>query len=219
MRNFLRPSSLSLHKTTLNKTALNRLPLSKRALLAILISAPLLGTALTGCGFHLRGYDTPMQLAHRDTVLMIDEDRTTFLLKRPLVERLEAVGVNVVDALSMIESGQGDNLAAGQYNAAIKVSNVSFKKYELVGVLTEIRQVISADVTYRIRQDGKLTEVTNPIQVERSYQYNAASVSTEDQQGAQIKDWLYESLARRITDQYVALSLPKVAPSSTSVSK
>lgn len=214
MRNFPRLSSLSVHKTMLN-----RQPLSKRALLAILVSVPLLGTTLTGCGFHLRGYDAPMQLAHRDTVLMIDDDRTTFLLKRPLIERLEAVGINVVDALSMIESGQGDNLSAGQYNAAIKVSNVSFKKYELVGVLTEIRQVISADVTYQIRQNGKLTEVTNPIQVERSYQYNAASVSTEDQQGAQIKGWLYESLARRITDQYVALSLPKVAPSANLDSK
>ncbi len=55
-----------------------------------------------------------------------------------------------------------------------------------------------------------------PIQVERSYQYNEASVSTDDQQGNQIRDWLYDSLARRITDQYVAISLPKVAPNSAS---
>lgn len=188
-------------------------------LVAALISVPLLGTALTGCGFHLRGYDAPMQLTHTDTVVMVDDDRATFLLKRPLIERLEAIGVTVVDGLSMIESGQEASLQASKYNAAIKVSNVRFKKYELVGVLTEIRQVILADVTYQIRQNGKVTQVTNPIQVERTYQYNAASVSTEDQQGAQIKDWLYENLARRITDQYVALSLPKVAPNRKTASQ
>ena len=46
------------------------------------------------------------------------------------------------------------------------------------------------------------------------YQYNEASVSTDDQQGDQVRDWLYDSLARRITDQYVAISLPKVAPAA-----
>lgn len=61
-------------------------------------------------------------------------------------------------------------------------------------------------------QNGQPVTLTNPIQVERSYQYNEASVSTDDLQGSQIRDWLYDSLARRITDQYVAIGLPKVAP-------
>lgn len=195
----------------------------RSTLLVALLSAPLLGGVLSGCAFHLRGYDAPMQLQNQTTVVMVDDDRNTFLIKRPLIEQLEALGIKVADGLAMIESGQisGDQnssqqalLSQGQYNAAIQVSNIRFKKYELVGVLTEIRQVISADVTYQVRQDGQLRSIRNPIQVERSYQYNAASVSTEDQQGSQIKDWLYEQLARRITDQYVALSLPKVAPNS-----
>lgn len=197
---------------------------ARLTLLLAVMSLPLLGGVLTGCGFHLRGYEAPVQMMHGATVVMVDDDRSTFLLKRPLIEQLKAVGVEVVDGLAMIESGQlqGEQdlaqpalLSEGRYNAAIQVSNVRFKKYELVGVLTEIRQVITADVTYHVRQDGKLRSVTNPIQVERSYQYNAASVSTEDQQGAQIKEWLYTQLARRITDQYVALTLPKVAPHST----
>ena len=189
--------------------------MQKRARLMLLtafISAPLFSGVLTGCGFQLRGYESPMQFTNSSTLLMIDDDRTTFLIKRPLIDRLEAIGVKVVDGLTMIEQGQKELLSSGQFNSAIKVSNVRFKKYELVGVLTEVRQVISADVTYQVRQNDQITQVTNPIQVERSYQYNAASVSTEDQQGDQIKDWLYQNLARRITDQYVALNLPKVTP-------
>jgi len=192
----------------------------KRPLLVALIAAPLLGTALSGCGFQLRGYDTPLQIANTDTVLIIDDDRATFLLKRPLIKRLQALGTHVVDALSLLEEGKEDVLKSGQYNSAIKVSNVRFKKYELVGVLTEIRQVISADVTYQIRHsNGEITQVSNPIQVERSYQYNAASVSTEDQQGVQIKEWLYESLARRITDQYIALNMPKTTAATATLIK
>ena len=98
--------------------------------------------------------------------------------------------------------------------STIAVNNIRFKRYELVGVLTEIRLVISADVSYQSVENGKPVTLTNPIQVERSYQYNEASVSTDDQQGDQIRDWLYDSLARRITDQYVAIALPKVAPNS-----
>ena len=96
--------------------------------------------------------------------------------------------------------------------AVIDISNVRFKRYELVGVLTEIRLVLSADVSYQTFENGKPVILKNAIQVDRSYQYNEASVSTDDQQGDQIRDWLYERLARRITDQYVAISLPKVSP-------
>lgn len=70
-------------------------------------------------------------------------------------------------------------------------------------------------MTYDTYQNGQPVTLTNPIQVERSYQYNEASVSTDDQQGDQIRDWLYDSLARRITDQYVAISLPKVASNTS----
>ena len=77
---------------------------------------------------------------------------------------------------------------------------------------------MSADVSYQSIDNGKPVTLSNPIQVERSYQYNEASVSTDDQQGDQIRDWLYDSLARRITDQYVAIALPKVTPASATTS-
>ena len=177
-------------------------------LLTVLGSASL----LTGCGFHLRGYDAPMQFDVAKTAILIEDNRISFPLKLPLTRRLQALGVDVVDGISMIESAANSsvNNTTAEPIATINISNVRFKRYELVGVLTEIRLVLSADVSYQVMENGKLVTLTNPIQVDRSYQYNEASVSTDDQQGDQTRDWLYDTLARRITDQYVALSLPKV---------
>lgn len=180
-------------------------------------------TSLSGCGFQLRGYDTPMLFDVAKTAVIIEDNRTSFPLKLPLTRRLEALGVDVVDGMFIIENADANkstdvNIARtdAEQIATIRVNNVRFKRYELVGVLTEIRLVLSADVSYQTFEDGKPVTLSNPIQVERSYQYNEASVSTDDQQGDQIRDWLYDSLARRITDQYVAIALPKVAPASAS---
>ena len=190
---------------------------------AIVASLPLLsvfGTAslLTGCGFHLRGYDAPLRFDTARTAILIEDNRISFPLKLPLTRRLQALGVDVVDGISMIESAatSSANNTSAEPIATIDINNVRFRRYELVGVLTEIRLVLSADVTYKTVQNGQPVTLTNPIQVERSYQYNEASVNTDDQQGNQVRDWLYDSLARRITDQYVAIGLPKVAPTSTS---
>ena len=182
-------------------------------LLASLPMFAVLGTAatLSGCGFQLRGYDAPLKFDVDKTAVIIEDNRTSFPLKLPLTRSLEALGIEVVDSIAVIENA---NRATADQIATITVNNVRFKRYELVGVLTEIRLVLSADVSYQTLENGKPVTLTNPIQVERSYQYNEASVSTDDQQGTQIRDWLYDSLARRITDQYVAIALPKVTPSS-----
>lgn len=172
------------------------------------------GASLSGCGFQLRGYDAPMLFDVNKTAVIIEENRTSFPLKLPLVSRLKALGVEVIDNMTLADVANNNQKAGAEPIAAITVNNVRFKRYELVGVLTEIRLVMSADVSYQSIENGKPVTLTNPIQVERSYQYNEASVSTDDQQGDQIRDWLYDSLARRITDQYVAIALPKIAPNS-----
>ena len=197
------------------------------ALCAALPMLSILGTAasLSACGFHLRGYDAPMRFDAAKTAIVIDDDRTSFPLKLPLTRQLEALGVDVVDSMALMTTGQTGQTPVSVRNssdepiATITVDNVRFKRYELVGVLTEIRLVLSADVTYQTVQNGKPVTLTNPIQVTRSYQYNEASVSTDDQQGIQIRDWLYDSLARRISDQYVAIGLPKIAPTAVPASK
>ena len=186
---------------------------------ALLASLPMLAivgatASLSGCGFQLRGYDAPMLFDVAKTAVIIEDNRTSFPLKLPLTKRLQALGVDVIDNMTLADVASNNQKLGAETIATITVNNVRFKRYELVGVLTEIRLVMSADVSYQSVENGKPVTLTNPIQVERSYQYNEASVSTDDQQGDQIRDWLYDSLARRITDQYVAIALPKVAPNS-----
>ena len=186
------------------------------ALLSALPIFTVLGAAgsLSGCGFQLRGYDSPMLFDVAKTAVIIEDNRTSFPLKLPLTRRLEALGVDVIDNMTLTDVANNNQNANTETISTIAVNNIRFKRYELVGVLTEIRLVISADVSYQSVENGKPVTLSNPIQVERSYQYNEASVSTDDQQGDQIRDWLYDSLARRITDQYVAIALPKATPAS-----
>ena len=186
---------------------------------ALLASLPMLAivgatASLSGCGFQLRGYDAPMLFDVAKTAVIIEDNRTSFPLKRPLTRCLQSLGVEVIDNMTLADVASNNQKLGAETISTIAVNNIRFKRYELVGVLTEIRLVISADVSYQSVENGKPVTLTNPIQVERSYQYNEASVSTDDQQGDQIRDWLYDSLARRITDQYVAIALPKVAPNS-----
>lgn len=189
----------------------------------LLASLPMLAIVgataiLSGCGFQLRGYDAPMLFDVAKTAVIIEDNRTAFPLKLPLTKRLEALGVDVITNMTLTDVASNNQNVGAETIAAITVNNVRFKRYELVGVLTEIRLVISADVSYQSIDNGKPVTLSNPIQVERSYQYNEASVSTDDQQGDQIREWLYDSLARRITDQYVAIALPKVTPASATTS-
>lgn len=190
------------------------------ALLAALPMFAIVGAAasLSGCGFQLRGYDTPMLFDVAKTAVIIEDNRTSFPLKLPLTRHLEALGVDVIDNMTLADVANNNQKVGAETIAAITVNNLRFKRYELVGVLTEIRLVISADVSYQSMDNGKPVTLSNPIQIERSYQYNEASVSTDDQQGDQIREWLYDSLARRITDQYVAIALPKVTPASATTS-
>lgn len=190
------------------------------ALLASLPMFAIVGATanLSGCGFQLRGYDAPMLFDVAKTAVIIEDNRTAFPLKLPLTKQLEALGVDVITKMTLADVASNNQKIGTETIAAITVNNLRFKRYELVGVLTEIRLVISADVSYQSMDNGKLVTLTNPIQVERSYQYNEASVSTDDQQGEQIREWLYDSLARRITDQYVAIALPKVTPASATTS-
>ncbi|WP_372843817.1 hypothetical protein [Psychrobacter sp.] len=190
------------------------------ALLASLPMFAIVGAtaSLSGCGFQLRGYDAPMLFDVAKTAVIIEDNRTAFPLKLPLTKQLEALGVDVITNMTLADVASNNQKVGAETIAAITVNNLRFKRYELVGVLTEIRLVISADVSYQSMDNGKLVTLTNPIQVERSYQYNEASVSTDDQQGEQIREWLYDSLARRITDQYVAIALPKVTAASATTS-
>lgn len=147
--------------------------------------------AMTACGFALRGsHQTQIPPHSQKVALVLQDDTQTFALKRPLQQKLTLVGIT---------DAQSDN--------QITVSNVRFRRYELVGTLTEVRLVMMADVTYTLQKNGQISKKSMPIQVERSYQYNEASVVALDEQGNKAKLWLYDNLAERIAEQYRMLAI------------
>lgn len=167
-------------------------------LLSSLIACSLL---LSGCGFKLRGYESSQGLqslitsVNQSVIVSTDDNQTGFAVKNPLEQKLQTLGVSTLPL-----NTNNDNASI------IKVEKINFKQYELLGVLTEIRVIISANISYKIVENGKNKTVQDTIQVERSYQFNEASISVENQQNKQVKQWLYDALAQRIADQYFALT-------------
>lgn len=144
--------------------------------------------SLTGCGFALRGTDNAVQLApaYQMVALTTDDTPDAVALKQPLIRHLQMRGVST----------------AHDTNTQIDIKNVRFRRYELVGTLTEVRLVLMADAHYHI--NGQV--YTYPLQVEQSYQHNEASVVITDAKGDTAKTWLYDNLAERIAEQYRAIA-------------
>lgn len=187
----------------------------------------LLTLTLTGCGFQLRGTDNVIgkiigttqtadnatnnnrmaKLSLPPAQLVMGTSPEDFAVKKSLTKQLSQLGSSVIGSSTALKPTTNANSIANANLPSIQVSNIQLHNYQLRGILTEIRLVLSADVKYHIIQNGKPTDVTNTIQVQRSYQYDQASVSTDNPQAEQIKLWLYDNLAERIADQYLAINL------------
>lgn len=161
--------------------------LIKTLMATVLVASTL---SLTACGFTLRGTSQAMQIpaSYANVFLSMQDTPELHALKQPLVQELGLIGVS---------STQSSDLQ-------IEIKNLRFRRYELVGTLTEIRLVLTADVIFTTKDGRKLNDTA---QVEHSYQYNEASVTPQDQQGEQVKPWLYDELAKRITQKYHAFAL------------
>lgn len=153
---------------------------------------------LSGCGFTLRGYHEPIANINQHIGLKFGNELTDITLKNILKEKFQQLTIlNVSDSYE---------------NANIQVKNIELQKFQLVGILTEIRMVMLADVSFSVLQDGKVIQKTQRIQAQRSYQYDQASVNIDNPQAEQIQHWLYDNLAQQIADQYIALQLSKASP-------
>lgn len=162
----------------------------------------LFATQLTACGFQLRGYNSTLTQNLPKTQLVFGNSLEDIAVKNALKQQFSQFNINTQDVSPEQKS---NNLAS------IQVSNIKLQTYQLRGILTEIRMVMSADVSYNIMQSGSPKTVTNTVQVQRSYQYDQATVATDNPQADQIKVWLYDNLTQRIADQYMALNLPNTA--------
>lgn len=145
--------------------------------------------ALSSCGFALRGVDNSILLdpKYKHVHIITNTTQDTLLLKQHLSKHLHTLGIDTQPAQSL---------------ASIELKNTHFRRYELAGTLTEVRLVLMADVAYNFKERS----YTYPIQVERTYQYNEASVVGTDGQGDQVKAWLFDSLGERIAEQYRSLA-------------
>lgn len=152
---------------------------------------------MTACGFTLRGYHEPVAQIKQTTTLNFGNGFADIRLKNALKETLNQLSIKTSS-----ENSQ---------NANIEVKNISLQKFQLRGVLTEIRMVMSADVSYFVVKNGQTLQKTQRIQAQRSYQYDQASVNIDNPQADQIQNWLYDNLAQQIADQYMALQLAQPA--------
>lgn len=147
----------------------------------VIIALLVLTGALTGCGYQLRRYPSDALFAHHthQVKLVVTDPQA----KKVIQQKLHLMGYVMTD-----DSPQ----------ANIGVQNLNIRQYELIGILTEIRLILTADVSYQI---GTKTH-RYTLQATRSYQYNKATVSASDTEREAIKDWLYQELAYKIGEQY-----------------
>lgn len=172
---------------------------------------------LLACGFHLQGQppasadmttiSVPLPVASLPVVIDAQAAKSAYVLRLSLLKQLTRYDADAHIGDSDNQSEQAVLASLGIANR-ISIDDVSIQKYQLAGLLTEVRLTMTAKVSYHIRtaDNAEPTTLNRTLMVERSYQYNQASVSVEDLQRTQTEADLYDAMARRIADQYVALS-------------
>lgn len=146
-----------------------------------------MATTLSACGFALRG-TTSSAHSHQQTVALQSSDT---LLENHLKKELALIGTHL-----------------GTSNDKIIIHHTNIARYELIGVLTEIRLVLSTTVQYQITNKTH----NQTLLATKSYQYNEADVSTQDKEESRVREWLYTDMARQISEQYYTLSQSSTTP-------
>lgn len=158
-----------------------------------------LSAGLVGCGFHLKGTNTtatPLVYTKLNLVLPANTED----LQKKLSVYLTATGVQLSNA-----------------NDAYVLRILDYKpvRHELKGTLIEV--LLRLNVTFQI-EDSAGNPVAQPrtVSASRSYQYNIATVNTDDQQNRYLSEVLIDDVAQQISRQIGANRLPKsnITPAS-----
>lgn len=151
-----------------------------------------LGAGLVGCDFHLKGTN-PMATPLVYTKLELILPENTQDLEKKLSAYLSATGVQLSNA-----------------NDAYVLRVLDYKpvRHELKGSLIEV--LLRLSVTFQIedRQGNPMTE-PRTLTASRSYQYNVATVNTDDQQYRYLSQILIDDVAQQMSRQISANRLPK----------
>lgn len=152
------------------------------SLLYIMLGIALSG--LSGCGFHLRGTQTSaIPLAYKQ--LQLDLPQQASGLREPLTVYLQSLGASV---------NQDKNAPM------IKITDYQQTRQLLSGRLTEVQLRLA--ITYHIESAlGEPLTIDYSVYSRRSYQYDIATVNTENQEEAHLIEEMNLDAALQIARQ------------------
>ncbi|ENV09928.1 MULTISPECIES: LPS assembly lipoprotein LptE [Acinetobacter] len=154
-----------------------------------------LSAGLVGCGFHLKGSNpTAAPLVYNKLTLAMPA--STSELENKLSIYLSATGVQLSNANDAY---------------VLRILDYTPRRQLLNGKLTEV--LLRLTVTFQIedRQGKKITE-PRTLTASRTYQYDVATVNTDNQQEAYLNRIVIDDVAQQITRQIAANRLPKAQP-------
>jgi len=154
-----------------------------------------LSAGLVGCGFHLKGSNpAAIPLVYNKLTLVLPDN----------TDELE-------NRLSIYLSATGVQLSNGNDAYVLRVLDYTPRRQLLNGKLTEV--LLRLTVTFQIedRQGRKITE-PRTLTASRSYQYDVATVNTDNQQEAYLNRIVIDDLAQQLTRQIAVNRLPKAQP-------
>lgn len=160
----------------LSGTALRHLSLS--------LALGLTAVNLSGCGFHLRGtQSTAIPLAYKQIQLALPEQAKG--LREPLTVYLQSLGATVNQDKSA---------------PVLRITDYQQTRQLLSGRLTEVQLRLA--ITYHIESSlGEPLTIDYSVYSRRSYQYDIATVNTENQEEAHLIEEMNLDAAMQIARQ------------------
>lgn len=154
-----------------------------------------LSASFVGCGFHLKGTSpTTAPIAYSKLHLAMPQGQNTQALEKKLAVYLTASGVQISNA------GDAYVLRVLEYNP---------RRLELNGKLVET--LLRLTVTFQIEdQQGRPVTEPRTVSATRTYQYDVATVNTDDQENRYLSQILVDDIAQQISRQLSSNRLPTV---------
>ena len=154
-----------------------------------------LSAGMVGCGFHLKGTNpASVPVAYSKMRLALPENTD-----------------DLHEKLAIYLGSAGVQLSNNPDAYVLHVLDYKPQRLELNGKLVET--LLRLNVTFRI-EDAQGNPVTEPrtLVATRSYQYDVATVNTDNQQEAYLNRIVIDDLAQQLTRQIAANRLPKAQP-------
>lgn len=160
-----------------------------------------LSAGLVGCGFHLKGKNlvsTPVVYANMNIALPNTSEKT---------EHLE-------EKLALYLGAAGVKLSETSDAYVLRILDYSPRRLELNGKLVEV--LLRLNVTFRI-EDAQGNPITEPrtVLATRSYQYDVATVNTDDKEQVYLQSVIVDDIAQQIVRQISSNRLPLVSATTT----